>query len=818
MSRFSHRPQTPDHHDSARFPGAPTLLFTALLSAGFAMAAPQAVDAETTTPAGFTIASGPLTKVLNQFASSAGIALQYNPELTAGKQSSGLNGAYSVSAAFQHLLAGTGLVAVPSQGNTYVIRAESDDNNLTLPTLEIDSNRMHSNSLGDITEGTGSYTTGAMATATRLGLSARETPQSVSVVTQQQLEDTGAQSIEDVMKQVTGVSALTYDSARSGYAARGFDIENIQIDGTPSTFASTWAAGNSAGQDQTNPVLYDRIEVVRGANALTEGTGNPSASVNMVRKRATSKEFTGYVSEEMGRWDHYRETVDLSTPLNEDGSVRGRIVGSYMRENSYQDLLGDRERDFLATLSADLDDQTQFNIGATYQGNDPDGSTWGGSPVALTNGGEIRWPRSKTTGADWTTWQSKRQSVYASLDHEFDNGASVHANIDHSRSGGLTKLLYLSGVMDPSDGSGITAYPYWADTDIRQNTMDLHANLPFSFNGLDSEAVVGATYAHQNLKTWGRTAPATSNIANYYDWWNGSYPEPEWGDKSLTTETDLRQRAFYAATRLQMTEQLKLILGSRVTDWQSKGVSSGVAQDYKHSGVVTPYAGIVYDINDTYSAYASYTEIFKPQSYRDQQGHLLDPLEGKNYEAGIKADYLDGRVNASFSVYRIEQDNLAQADGGTVLDTTEYSYTMADDTVSRGYEMELRGAITDNWNLFLGWSQYVIEDGDGLAVNTGYANRTAKLFTTYNRDNWTVGGGFNWQSKIRTGGHAANGVEQDPYAVFNLMARYEFSPQLSAQFNIDNLFDKEYYSSVQTAGTAIYGEPRNARMTLKYQF
>ena len=150
-----------------------------------------------------------------------------------------------------------------------------------------------------VTEGTGSYTTEATRTATRLTLAPRETPQSVSVITRQVMDDFAVESITDVVNMTTGVSSKAFDSSRNGFSARGFDITNLMVDGVP----TTWSAGWAAGETQMDTLLYDRVEVVRGATGLVTGAGNPSAAINMVRKRADSVQPRGFVSGQVGSWD-----------------------------------------------------------------------------------------------------------------------------------------------------------------------------------------------------------------------------------------------------------------------------------------------------------------------------------------------------------------------------------------------------------------------------------------------------------------------------------------------------------------------------------
>jgi len=668
-------------------------------------------------------------------------------------------------------------------------------------------------------EHSGEYQVNQMNTATRLGLSVKETPQSVSVITRQIMDDFELETITDVVNLATGVTAKQNDSSRFNYSARGFAINNLQIDGVP----TTWESGYSAGETMTDTILYDRVEIVRGATGLTTGAGDPSAAINLVRKRADSREFVGHATASAGSWDHYQGTVDLSTPLNDAGTIRGRIVGSYTDSDSYIDLLEDERQVFLGTVAADLTDRTLLNVGVSYQDHNPTSSTWGGLPVWFSDGSRTDWNRSKTTAADWTRWGSEVTNYYANIEHQFDSGAMVYAAYSKSVHEGDLRLLYLSGYPDPVTGQGMSSSPSWYDNERKQDNIDIYGNIPFTLLGHEHEVTLGLMHSDQDFIAERRDALSSSSVGNFFEW-DGSYAEPSWGAKRTYVTRDTKQTGLYAVTRLTLAEPLKLILGSRVTDWEVKGMNwDGSLYEFEHDDEVTPYAGLIYDFNDTYSAYASYTEIFQPQNLQDKNGDFLEPVDGKNYETGIKAVYLNGRLNTSLSVFRIEQDNLGQVDPNNLVPgSTNQAYESAEGATSKGFEIEVNGALSDNWNILLGWSQFRAEDANGDAVNTEHPRRTATLYTTYRIQDLTLGGGLNWESSNYTIANNPQGnpekLKQDSFAVVNLMARYRLSPALQAQLNVNNVFDEEYYSQIGFYRQLAYGAPRNVTASLRYDF
>lgn len=233
----------------------------------------------------------------------------------------------------------------------------------------------------------------------------------------------------------------------------------------------------------------------------------------------------------------------------------------------------------------------------------------------------------------------------------------------------------------------------------------------------------------------------------------------------------------------------------------------------KASGLFVPYAGLVHELDETWSVYASYTKIFNPQPtrYLDINNMPLVPEEGISYEAGVKVSFNEGRLNASLSLYQTELDNRAiwyTLGNRTIYDT-------ASGTTTEGVELEFSGELADGWQLSAGYSYNDIRDPDDTRLLTHIPQHIVKTFSTYRLpgalNRVTVGGGVDWFSDVTN-----NGFAQGSYALANLMARYKVTDNLTASVNINNIFDKEYLTSYSTWGT--YGEPRNFMTSLKYTY
>lgn len=233
------------------------------------------------------------------------------------------------------------------------------------------------------------YSVKSTTAGTKMMMTQRDIPQSVSIISEQRMDDQQLQTLGDVMDSTLGISKSQADSDRVSYFSRGFQIDNYMVDGIPTWFESRWNLGDAL----TDMALYERVEVVRGSNGLMTGTGNPSASINMIRKHATSREFKGNVSAEYGSWNKQRYVMDLQSPLTDDGNVRARIVAGYQDNDSWLDRYHNEKNFFSGIIDADLGETTSLAVGYEYQKIKVDSPTWGGLPRWNTDGSKNSYDR-----------------------------------------------------------------------------------------------------------------------------------------------------------------------------------------------------------------------------------------------------------------------------------------------------------------------------------------------------------------------------------------------------------------------------------------
>ncbi|EKM0363418.1 ferric-rhodotorulic acid/ferric-coprogen receptor FhuE [Cronobacter turicensis] len=674
------------------------------------------------------------------------------------------------------------------------------------------------------------YSVKTTTSGTKMLLVPRDIPQSVSVISQQRMQDQQLTTIEDVLENTTGVTVSRIDTSRTNFFARGFYISNFAYEDMPTFLDNRWNFGDTAG----DTAIYDKIEVVRGAAGLMSGTGNPSAYVNMVRKHADSQTFKGNVSATYGSWDKQRYVMDVQSPLVESGKVRGRVVAGYQDNDSVVERNHYRKKFIYGVVDADITDSTLLSLGYDYQESQEDSPTWGGFPSLYSDGSRTHFRRGFNTAADWAYSDLDSTKIFANLTQRFENGWEAKVNAMHAETNFDNRLMYIDGFPDKTTGRYNAAlwqgaWGGWNVGERKQDSVDAFVRGGYELAGRQHEMMFGGSYSRQR-NNYDNSYPVNDNsglmdVGNIRDYNGNTLANPTWSNFALYQRDVIRQKSLYAATRLSLADPLHLILGARYTEWNAKYNLERKPDEIRRSKSddVTPYAGLIYDIDDTWSAYASYTSIFQPSGQRDVNSEFLDPTTGKAYEAGLKADWFNTRLTASLAVFRIEQDNVAVNTGVIIPGSGgQTAYKSVDGTVSKGVELELNGALTDNWQLTFGASRYIAEAGDGVAVNPDQPRTTMKLFTRYQLPSLpalTVGGGARWQTKTWQDIAGPNGdtrISQNGYTVVDLFTRYQATKNLAIQANLNNVFDKEYYDYLGTYG--VYGAPRNFSVTASYSF
>ena len=644
--------------------------------------------------------------------------------------------------------------------------------------------------------------------ATGLDLTLRETPQSVTQVSRQQIEDFALTNVNDLLSLVTGVNVERVETDRTYFNARGFDITNFQIDGVG--LPLIW--GIQFGDLDT--ALFERVDIIRGANGMLTGTGNPSATVNYIRKRPTA-EVQALGSIAYGSWNDLRLEADLSGPLNAEGTVRGRLVYAGQDRDSHLDYNHVNRNVYYGVLSWDLTPRLTATVGYSRQENRSDGVLWGALPLTYSDGTRIKYDRSASTSADWTFWDVTDQSAFVETTYAFENGWRAKATYTHKAFEERARLLYAFGNPDPVTGLGVLAMSGVYPSKYEQDLFDATVSGPLSLLGRTHEVVLGASAAEGTGREYENFFGSFPAYPAVQDWGRLQVAEPVYPGAYLAADTTDRLNRVYGAIHLDLADRLKAVVGFNAIDLTSSGVSYGADQARAESKV-SPYLGAVFELTPNVSLYGSYTDIFNPQSEVDINRVRLPAAQGKGLELGVKSEWFGGRLYATAAAFKSEQSDLAAYAG--VIPGGSDSYYSGVDTFVEGYELEVSGAITDTWRVSGGWTQLSVEDQAGADVRDYLPRKTLKLATTYSipdlRD-LKLGLAARWQSAVSVVDLVR--VEQEAYAVVDVMAGFAVTDRVRATVNVRNLFDETYLTSLMW-NQSYFAAPRSASVRLDYRF
>ncbi|MFL6535263.1 MAG: TonB-dependent siderophore receptor [Pseudomonas sp.] len=769
------------------------------------------------------IPAQPLPQALQAFGQQTNQQVIYNADELAGLKSNRVSGKMSPQAAITELLKGTG-VRHSLEGNTLMLVKGSASAGLELGATTINAEQLNAT-----TEGSHSYTSNAV-TIGKGTHTLKEIPQSITVMTRKQMDDQNLVNLKDAVNQTTGIVGLQGVGQGMILSSRGFQIDDWQYDGVPIP-RNTYSLGNWATQDL---IFYDRLEILRGASGLLQGTGSPGGAVNLVRKRGQSAP-TVTLTGKAGSWDHYGLQLDAGGPLNDAGNIRGRVVLDEDQSNSFVDHAWSKTHSMYGALDVDLSEDTTLGFAVSQSNGESRGNIRGLPRYADGSMPDVS--RSTYTGARWNRSEIDVTTYYADLEHRFNDDwafkvGGVYMSEDNQAKNQRTQNALVG--LNP-DGTGVQ----YADfvTDFQSTKVGLDTNLIGKFEALsmEQEVMLGANYAQ--LETDDKYARTFNSSTDTIFDLNNNRPDVSYesliaaGGRGVLSKYDVRQKGVYGTWRVKPVDDLTLILGSRVSwydfSYKSKnenaaGITRNTPSYSTETGVVTPYAGIVYDLSREWAVYASYTDVFQPQTNVDASGSVLKPVVGTNYEVGLKGELMDGRVNTSLAVFRYDHENRALNDGGSGCGGFGCS-TASGKVRSQGIEAEISGEVIDNLQLFAGYTYNTTKSLNGADEGKVFSSWTPKhmlrVWGNYQfTGDWNrVSTGLGFTTQSHTLGYQAD-YEVPGYTVWNARVGYKLTSEIDLALNANNLFDKTYITPAynQLNGNNNFGDPRNLMFTVKY--
>lgn len=649
---------------------------------------------------------------------------------------------------------------------------------------------------------------GETDTATKLNLTLFETPQTVTAISRVQMNDFNLNTITDVLDYTPGVTAERVETNRTYYTARGFDIVNFQYDGvgTPFTF------GLNNGQQDT--AIYEKIEVVKGAAGLITGLANPSATINYIRKRPTDDLQIG-TRLSLNEWDGVRLDGDISGRLSD--RVRGRLVAAKGQTESHLDRNETDTSVLYGIIDIDLTENTLLTLGHSYNRNDADGVLWGALPLLYSDGSRTDYDVSTSNAPDWTYVDNTENQTFVELKHALNANWTVNALYTRKDLEFDSALFYVFGTPDRTDETGLTGQASAYNSDEVHHIYDVFVSGAFELGGREHQLVVGYNYAdiQTNQASYSPAGGALFPLDG--NWAQGNTARPAFTDHTPGTDsTDIKQthKSLYASSRLNLSDRLSVLLGARRAELSQKGINYGATADTDADKTV-PYYGATYRLADDLMLYGSYSEVFKQQTWVNDQYEPLGATEGENHELGIKKSFNNQRAVLTIALFKSANNNLGEFVGRDA--STGTAFYAPRDFDSKGYEVELSGELVRGLNVGAGFTYVKLEDGDGEEVRPYVPARLLKASASYRLPSLPklkVGGIVKWQEEISTAGDT---VEQKAYTLVDLSLGYDLSPKVSVALNVDNVTDEKYLNSLYW-DQAYYGAPRNVSASISWSY
>ncbi|HHQ4165309.1 TPA: Fe(3+)-pyochelin receptor FptA [Pseudomonas aeruginosa] len=655
-----------------------------------------------------------------------------------------------------------------------------------------------------------------VTTLGKVPLKPRELPQSASVIDHERLEQQNLFSLDEAMQQATGVTVQPFQLLTTAYYVRGFKVDSFELDGVPALL------GNTASSPQ-DMAIYERVEILRGSNGLLHGTGNPAATVNLVRKRP-QREFAASTTLSAGRWDRYRAEVDVGGPLSASGNVRGRAVAAYEDRDYFYDVADQGTRLLYGVTEFDLSPDTLLTVGAQYQHIDSI-TNMAGVPMAK-DGSNLGLSRDTYLDVDWDRFKWDTYRAFGSLEQQLGGGWKGKVSAEYQEADSRLRYAGSFGAIDPQTGDGGQLMGAAYKFKSIQRSLDANLNGPVRLFGLTHELLGGVTYAQgETRQDTARFLNLPNTPVNVYRWDPHGVPRPQIGQYTSPGTTTTTQKGLYALGRIKLAEPLTLVVGGRESWWDQ----DTPATRFKPGRQFTPYGGLIWDFARGWSWYVSYAEVYQPQADRQTwNSEPLSPVEGKTYETGIKGELADGRLNLSLAAFRIDLENNPQEDPDHPGPPNNPFYISGGKVRSQGFELEGTGYLTPYWSLSAGYTYTSTEylkdsqNDSGTRYSTFTPRHLLRLWSNYDLPwqdrRWSVGGGLQAQSDYSVDYRGVS-MRQGGYALVNMRLGYKIDEHWTAAVNVNNLFDRTYYQSLSNPNwNNRYGEPRSFNVSLRGAF
>ncbi|MCD5995487.1 TonB-dependent receptor [Pseudomonas sp. CDFA 602] len=647
------------------------------------------------------------------------------------------------------------------------------------------------------------------ASATRTDTSLHETPQSVSVVTREAVEDIGATRLQDALDYAGGVGRANNFGGQglTTFTVRGFTTGEFYRNGFPI---------NRGYPNMPDANTIERLEVLRGPATTLYGRGDPGGTFNVVSKQPLAERLVTLGSQ-LNDQGMKRGTLDASGPLDDDGrfAYRLNLVGE--GGDTFRDHVETERYGVAPVLSWQVDDATRITFEGDFMRNN-----------APLDRGLTRYAAQTRTASRDTFFGEKDVGKL----HNDNNMAQVRFDHDLNadwKLGGGGQFLDGSLKGDAIEANGLAAdgrtlgrnFNYrkleWTDRDVQLNVTG-----HFSTGGFDHTLLAGVEYEDYDYKS---IIQRSSGAASAYtiDIFDPVYGQARPALTRTTTndKENLKTYAAFVQDQVALTERLKVLAGVRFERFEHDYDTFGIGVPFTNSdNAATPRLGLIYDLTDTVAVYANAARSFKPNTGASRLGGGFKPEEGKSYEVGVKWEALDRQLSVDAALYQIEKQNVL------TTDPVDSTFSVAAGEVrSRGLDLNVVGNLTPEWRV-MGSYAYVdaqVTKDNTLRSGTRLLNipeQTFSLLNVYEFQDGALRGlglGAGGRYVDQRAGQTANvAFSMDSYTVFDLLAFYKVNEHVKLNLDLKNVFDTEYEEGAFGNVYAYPGAPRTVQVGIAY--
>ncbi|MDH6590320.1 iron complex outermembrane receptor protein [Variovorax sp. TBS-050B] len=680
---------------------------------GVGMAALAANPVFAAEPAGngarqFAIGAGPLADVLAQYAASAGVQLIFEPATLAGLRSPGLRGRYTVQEGFEQVLRGSGYEVVGSGSGGSMLRkagapsrsGAADAGAVMLSPVTVTATTERETPTGRVD----GYVARRSLTATKTDTALIENPQSVSVITADEIGDRKAESLDQALRYTAGVTPNLKPWAVDEFSLlRGFEL------GTAGVFMDGLLTSGRSYAAPIEPYGLERLEVLRGPASVLYGKMPPGGMVNAVSKRP-SADTLREIGIEYGSYDRKQFKADLSGALGSDSDWTYRLTVLGRESNTRLDRDRDNRLFIAPALTWQPSASTRLTLLGRYQ-KDNQAYAW---PNQLEQPGVFGQTSPRVNiGADDNRWRRDNKMLGYEFEHSFDDTWSVQQSMRYSELDRSETNVFPRGLRADGYTLGRSFSP--RETHWKGLLLDTRVQARFDSGPLKHTVLAGVDYARSRTTDefpYDRPLLPSMNLF-----------APVYMHQPLAPAADpYVDRAPSKQVGLYLQDQIKwdrwvLTAGVRhdkaeATGTRTFGNTGERSEIYDTSAsATTGRVGVVYLFDSGWAPYANYATSFSPEIGKDLNGNLLKPSKGRQIEAGVR--YQPNGRNASYtaSVFDIVRSNVTTAAPqapGEVIQTGEVR--------SRGLELEARADVTNNISLV---AQYTYLDTRITRSNDG---------------------------------------------------------------------------------------------------